>query len=270
MDLFSSIVLGIIQGLTEFLPVSSSGHLVLFSSLLDVQSSSVVFEVLVHVGTLGAVLVAFWHEFRQMVQGFCKILTNPGKLVQLYKTDVGARLFIWLVVGTLPTVAAALLFKEQVEQAFTSPKFVGGTLILTGLILFLADRVPQNAEEKEQTLLDSLWVGLGQAVAILPGISRSGTTIAFGLARGLGRQQAARFSFLLSIPSILGALVYSLPNLVGGRAPASLWVLAAGMLAAGFTGYLAIRLLVAMVRRGRLAWFAYYTWAVGLLVLTLA
>jgi undecaprenyl-diphosphatase len=270
LSLFSAVLLGIIQGLTEFLPVSSSGHLVLFSSLLNLQQSSIVFEVLVHVGTLGAVLVVFWGEFVEMVQGFLKLIRSPSRWRELYDSDAGCRLFIWLVVGTLPAVAAALLLNDQVERAFSNTRLVGGTLILTGLILFLADRASRRTQGRSQTIADSLWVGIGQAAALLPGISRSGTTIACGLARGLSREQAARFSFLLSIPSIFGALVYSLPDLAKGRTPASTGVLLAGMLAAALTGYLAIRMLLAVIRGGRLVWFSYYTWFVGLLVLIFA
>jgi len=167
-------------------------------------------------------------------------------------------------------VMVALFFKDFVEQAFSSTKFVGVTLLLTGVILFISDRFARSSKEKVQTMLDSLWIGIGQAIAILPGISRSGTTIAFGLARGLNRQQSAQFSFLLSIPGILGALVLSLPDLAAGAVPASAGVLLAGMLAAAVTGYLAIRLLLEVVRRGRLVWFSYYTWLIGILVLILS
>jgi len=205
-----------------------------------------------------------------MLLGFVKILRHPSRLSGLYKSDDDCRLFVWLVVGTLPTIAAALLFKDQVEQAFQSTRLVGGSLILTGIILYAADRFAGGKSGKHQTLLDSLCVGIGQAVAVIPGISRSGATIAAGLARGLSREQAARFSFLLSIPSILGALVYSLPDLVDGSAPASIGIMLAGVLAAGVTGYLAIHLLLAVVRRGRLVWFSYYTWLVGILVLLFA
>jgi len=270
LDLFSAVALGIIQGLTEFLPVSSSGHLVLFSSLLDVKEPSVVFEVLVHVGTLAAVLLVFWNEFVEIVKGFFKLVRSPKQAARLYRSELGCRLFVWLCAGTLPIVIAALLFKDQVEALFSSTRFVGFALIITGLILFIADRVSERSGKSEQSLLDSLWIGIGQAVAVLPGISRSGTTIAFGLARGLSREQAARFSFLLSIPGILGALVLSIPDLAGGAVSASGGVLFAGMLAAAVTGYGAIRLLLQVVRRGRLVWFSYYTWAVGLLVLILS
>jgi undecaprenyl-diphosphatase len=161
LTLLNSIILGIIQGLTEFLPVSSSGHLVLFSSLLNVESSSVVFEVLVHVGTLAAVLAVFWQEFVQVVQGFFKLASGPKQWRELYEGDSRCRLFLWLVVGTIPTILVALLFKDYVEQAFRSTKLVGGTLILTGLILFLADRAAGKGAAQEQTLWDALWVGVG-------------------------------------------------------------------------------------------------------------
>ena len=211
-------------------------------------------------------LVVFWGEFVEMVQGFlADSLSQPVER----DSDAGCRLFIWLVVGTLPAVAGS------------APERSGRTGVLQYQISgwhpdshrlnsLLADRASRRTQGRSQTIADSLWVGIGQAAALLPGISRSGTTIACGLARGLSREQAARFSFLLSIPSIFGALVYSLPDLAKGRTPASTGVLLAGMLAAALTGYLAIRMLLAVIRGGRLVWFSYYTWFVGLLVLIFA
>lgn len=270
MTTIQAIILGIIQGLTEFLPVSSSGHLVLFSQLFDVQGSSLIFEIMVHVGTLLAVLVFFRAEVWSLVMAFFKLLRKPGEAKQLVKEDPGCRLLLAIVLGTIPAVIIAFVFKNQIEQLFGSSLFVGLMLIVTGTILYVTEHYKVTTKElTKMSAKDAIIIGCGQAVAIIPGISRSGTTIAMGLFRGLDRESAARFSFLLAIPTILGALVLSLEELFAGTAMMSTGVLAAGFVAAALTGYLAIHFLLDIVRKGRLIWFSYYTWAVGALVIAL-
>ncbi len=270
MTTIQAIVLGIIQGLTEFLPVSSSGHLVLFSQLFSVQESSLVFEVIVHVGTLLAVLVAFRSEVWVLITSFFKLLKSPKAAKNLVKSDPGCRLLLAIVMGTLPTVVVAFVLKEQIEQLFSSSLFVGFMLIVTGTILYVTDRHEvKNKELGKVTSKDALVIGCGQALAILPGLSRSGTTIAMGLFRGLDRESAARFSFLLAIPAILGALVFSLDGLLAGTAMIGTGALGAGFIAAALTGYVAIHFLLDLVKKGKLVWFSYYTWIAGVLVIIL-
>lgn len=269
MTTFQAIFLGIIQGLTEFLPVSSSGHLVLFSQLFEVQEPSLVFEVMVHVGTLLAVLVVFRSEVQLLFTSLLKLLRNPQQAERLVKEDQGCRLLVGIVIGTLPTVAVAFLFKQHIEQFFSSSLLVGIMLIITGFVLYATERHSREKRSRNLSFLDALIVGLGQALAILPGLSRSGTTISMGLLRGLDRNQAASFSFLLAIPAILGALVLSLGDLVGGAVTLSWGNLLAGLITSALTGYLAIRFFLNMVRQGKLIWFSYYTWSVGVLVIVL-
>ena len=270
MTTIQAIVLGVIQGLTEFLPVSSSGHLVLFSQIFSIQQSSLIFEVMVHVGTLFAVVVAFRREVWLLIRSFFTLLRRPGEAKGLIKEDPGCRLLVAIIVGTLPAVVVALVLKEQVEYLFSSSLFVGFMLMVTGTILFVTERYTVTSKKAEQiSLRDAVLIGAGQAVAILPGISRSGTTIAVGLFRGLDRESAARFSFLLAIPAILGGLVVSLGDLFSGTAEMGLGVLGAGFIAAALTGYLAIYFLLDLVRKGRLVLFSYYTWIVGALVIIL-
>ena len=252
MTVIKAIFLGIIQGLTEFLPVSSSGHLVLFSHLLNVQEPSLVFEVIVHVGTLLAVLVAFRAEVRLLFISFLKIVSQPKKAKKFVQTDQGCRLLWGIILGTIPAVVAALFFKDAIEQLFTSSLFVGFMLIVTGSLLYFTERHQSRKKNLEHlSVLDSLLIGSGQAVAILPGISRSGTTIAVGLLRGLDRESSARFSFLLTIPAILGALVLSLGDLVGGTGSIGAAPLVAGLVASAFTGYVAIRFFLNLVKKGK-------------------
>ena len=270
MTTIQAIILGIIQGLTEFLPVSSSGHLVLFSRLFKVQEPSLIFEVMVHVGTLLAVLVVFRSEVLLLFRSFLALLQNPKDAKQQMEQDPGSRLLLALVLGTIPAVLAALLFKDQIEGLFSSSLFVGFMLLATGTILYLTERLSGAKQRLEtMTLKDAVLIGLGQAVAMVPGISRSGTTIAAGLVRGLDRESAARFSFLLAIPAILGALVLSIGDLFSGAAQIGWGVMGAGFVAAALTGYVAIHFLLDLVKKGKLVWFSYYTWAIGALVILL-
>lgn len=269
MTILQAVVLGIIQGLTEFLPVSSSGHLVLFSQLFNVEEPSLLFEVIVHVGTLLAVLAVFRQEVAALVAAYWKLLTKPTKFRQLMQ-DQDCRLAVALVLGTIPAVVAALLLKERLEQFFSSSLFVGVMLIVTGLILYLTEkRAVRGRGRKVPGLGDALFIGCGQAVAILPGVSRSGTTMAAGLLRGLDKERAAKFSFLLAIPAILGALVLSLVEVLGRGTTLSAGALGAGLVSSAITGYAAITFFLQLVRKGRLVWFSYYTWLVGGLVIVL-
>lgn len=270
MTTVQAVILGVIQGLTEFLPISSSGHLVLFSRLFNVQESSLIFEVMAHVGTLLAVLVVFRVEVLTLLVSFLKLLLNPKQAKVLVQEDPGCRLLAALVVGTIPAVIAALVLKEQIEQLFSSSLFVGLMLIVTGVILYATERSKGAAKGMVKvSLKDAFLIGCGQALAIVPGLSRSGTTIAAGLFRGLDKESAARFSFLLSIPAILGALVVSLGDLLAGTAMIQTGAIAAGFAAAAVTGYFAIHVLLDLVKKGRLVWFSYYTWAAGALVVIL-
>lgn len=270
MSIFQAIFLGILQGVTEFLPVSSSGHLVLFSHLFHVQEPSLVFEIMVHVGTLLAVLVAFRAELVELVKAFLKVFRNPKEAKNLVQNDAGCRLLYAIVLGTIPAVGAALFLKEQIEQLFTSSLFVGFMLIVTGTILYVAERHGTEGKKLARlSALDALIIGCGQAVAILPGISRSGTTISTGVFRGLDRESAARFSFLLAIPVILGALVFSIRDVFSGTVMISVGTLMIGLVAAAVTGYLSINFFLKLVKQGKLVWFSYYTWFVGALVIVL-
>lgn len=266
MTIIQAIILGIVQGVTEFLPVSSSGHLVLMSQLFGVREQSIVFEVIVHVGTLLAVLAVFRSEVKLLAASLVKLVGNPKQAEVLLRQDSGCRLLVALVVGTLPAVAVALLLKNQVERLFSSSLAAGVMLIVTGFVLFAAEKRAAGSRS-DPSLLDALLIGCGQAVAVLPGLSRSGTTIAVGLFRGLDRQSAARFSFLLSVPAILGALVLSLLDLFSGTVTLGAGVLISGLISAAVTGYLAIRFFLAMLRKGKLVWFSYYTWLVGAVII---
>ncbi|MDR1444516.1 MAG: undecaprenyl-diphosphate phosphatase [Treponema sp.] len=257
MNVFEAVVLGTIQGLTEFLPVSSSGHLVLFQKILGVSGPALFFDTLVHGGTLIAVLVVLWGDIWPLLKRPIQPLTG------------------YLILGTLPVVAAALIFNDAVEAAFESGAFLGFAFLLTSIFLASAEILSKRAlrlrQKGEMTWLDSLFIGIFQAIAIIPGLSRSGSTISASLIRGLDRGFAARFSFLLSIPAILGALVLQIKELAGnsGAAGESTGVLplAAGTIAAAAVGFFAIKFMLKLVRERSLWGFAAYTGLLGILTL---
>lgn len=269
--LWPTLLLGLIQGLTEFLPVSSSGHLVVGSHLLPLKPS-LLLDVILHVGTLLPVLWLYRAELLEILVALGRVF-GKARLAQLWQTDRGLRLAVCVVIGTLPTALMGGLLNDLFERLFSSPAVVGVTFLITGGILMstLIRRGAGSAEEPADshlglTPLRGLLVGLAQGCAITPGISRSGTTIAAALLLGVDRTMAARFSFLLSIPAIAGAVALHLrkATLAGNG---ELVVYVAGAAAAAVSGYLALRLLVGLVRRGGMHWFALYLWPLGIAVL---
>lgn len=274
MGPIEALILGIIQGLTEFLPVSSTGHMVLAAEVLrrllgwdaPAESVAVTFDTLLHLGTLLAVLAAFWRDLVQILAAWWRGLRRRRPLETAH-----ARLAWWIVLGTVPATLAGLFLEEIVTGWFGQPKVVGGFLVLTALLLVLAELVGRRRRGLDAlTWLDALLVGLGQAVAIAPGLSRSGTTMAVGIFRGLTREAAARFSFLLSVPIIAGAGLVQLLKAIGrGQLQGQLLPLLIGFPAAALCGYAAIRLLLAYLRRGPLYPFAAYCAVLGLLAISL-
>ena len=253
MTVIQAIILGIVQGLTEFLPISSSGHLVLFQKLLKVEGEVISFNIAVHLATLIAVFIVFRKDI-------FSILKNPfGKMTWL------------LAVGTIPAVVFALLFKDLIDMLFNSGATLGFEFILTGLIMLYAERKKSGNKRLEGTTYkDALIIGAAQAVAILPAVSRSGFTISGALFRGLDRSFAAKFSFLLSIPAILGAAVFDLKDILevsGGGLGMSTLPMIAGTLAAAVSGYLAIKFMLRILQKGSLKIFSYYVFALAVFIL---
>ena len=271
MTVFTSFLLGLIQGVAEFLPISSSGHLAIAQNLLNLQAEiPAFFDVLLHLGTLLAVFVAYWQDIKAMVvEFFCGI----GDLVH-HSTPTpvppARRLILLIILGTLP-LFAVLPIKDKVQGLSDNMIFIGAALIVTGFLLFASDMIRKGRKtERNATWLDVLIVGAGQAIATMPGISRSGMTISAGCFTGFERRFAVRFSFLLSIPAVLGANILSLKDafeagIVWGEVPIYL----VGVVTAAVVGYLCIRLLRMIADKGRFGAFAYYCWAVGLLTLVL-
>jgi undecaprenyl-diphosphatase len=260
LDVLQAIVLGIVQGLTEFAPVSSSAHLVLVPWFLHWPAPTLTFDTTLHLGTLLAVVVYFWRDIWDLIRAFFASLRDRNLAGEPLKKVA------WLlIVATIPAALAGALFKDFFEALFEQPLYVGILLLVTAATLFMSERVAARARGLERlTLADSLVIGVAQAAAIAPGISRSGATMSGGLVMGLTRIAAARFSFLLSIPIIFGAGVMQLRQVVKGAEPTPLVLLAIGFIVSAVTGYLCIRFLMRYLQNRTLNVFAAYCAALGL------
>ena len=273
MTYLTAFLLGLVQGVAEFLPISSSGHLAIAQNLLGLEDAGSVpefFDVLLHLGTLIAVFAAYWTDICEMVVEFFRGIGDLVHRSTPSPVPPARRLILLIIVGTLP-LFAVLPIRKHVQGLTDNMVFVGAALIVTGILLFLCDRVRKGRKtERSATWVDALLVGVGQAVATLPGVSRSGMTITAGCFVGYERRFAVRFSFLLSIPAVLGANILSIGDAVqAGINGAEVPMYLVGVVTAAVTGYLCIRLLKYVADKGRFGAFAYYCWAVGILTLVL-
>ena len=271
MTYLTAFLLGLVQGVAEFLPISSSGHLAIAQNLLGMQEAGSVpefFDVLLHLGTLIAVFAAYWKDICEMVVELFRGIGDLAHRSTPSPVPPARRLILLIIVGTLP-LFAVLPIRKHVQGLTDNMVFVGAALIVTGILLFLCDRVRKGRKtERSATWVDALLVGVGQAVATLPGVSRSGMTITTGCFVGFERKFAVRFSFILSIPAILGANILSIKDAVdAGINWSEMPMYLIGVAVAAVTGYLCIRLLKMIADRGRFGAFAYYCWTVGALVL---
>ncbi|MCD7945976.1 MAG: undecaprenyl-diphosphate phosphatase [Clostridiales bacterium] len=277
MNFLTSILLGLIQGLAEFLPISSSGHLSLFQNFFGLQTaeqSSLFFDVLLHLGTLIAVFVYYWDDIRGMAVEFgdmCLELAGQRRSRPNAQSMSLRRMLLLIVVGTLPLLLV-LPVKSRIESLYDNTWFVGVALLITGLLLFISDRLAKGRKTvRSATLVDVLLVGCAQAVATVPGLSRSGATISAGLLLGFDRKFAVRYSFLLSIPAVIGANLLSLVEAFQAGIDWSLLpVYIVGVCVAAMSGYFAIGVVKKLTDQGRFGSFAYYCWGVGALTIILS
>ena len=271
MTYFSAFLLGLVQGIAEFLPISSSGHLSIAQNLLKIDAVvPEFFDVLLHLGTLAAVFVAYWRDICAMVTELIHGVSDLAHGTTPRQVPPARRLILLIIVGTLP-LFAILPVHKKVQALGNNMVFIGAALVATGFLLFACDLVRKGKKtERSATLADVLVVGAGQAIATMPGISRSGMTITAGCFVGFERRFAVRFSFLLSIPAVLGANILSLKDAVAaGIVWAEVPMYLVGVVTAAVVGYVCIRLLRMVAEKGRFGAFAYYCWAVGLLTLLL-
>jgi len=269
MDPLSAIILGVVQALTEFLPVSSSGHLVLGRSVLGLSlGNGAAFEVAVHFGTLLSVLVVLREDVLRLMRSALAVVSAPGRARARWRDDAATREIVAIAVGCVPAGVVGLAFKDELEQAFGSPHLVCGALIVTGVWLGLTHWVRPGAGEV--TPVRAALIGLAQAVAIIPGISRSGSTIAAAIFLKVDRAAAARFSFLMSVPVIAGAsLLKAREMMVNPPQNSEILAFALGGAVSFVVGMFALWFLLRLVERGRLSWFAPYCLAVGVIGLAL-
>lgn len=251
-EIIKTVILGAIQGFTEFLPISSSGHLLVFRKMFGLAEAGLLLDTMLHFGTLLAVLAVFWREVWEMIKKPFSHLT------------------LLVIVGTIPTAIIGLFFKDLFEELARTGVTVGWEFIATGLILWWADRYKERGfkEIKDISYKDSFIVGTLQGVAILPAISRSGLTIAGSLFRGIERKSAAKFSFLISIPAIMGAVVLQGKDILEGSIEGiSLSALVIGTVVSAVCGYIAVRWMLKIIQQGSLKGFSVYVWLLGLGVL---
>lgn len=267
MNLLDSFILGGLQGITEFLPISSSGHLVLGESLLGLKVEDLKsFDVVVHMGTLMAIFVYFWSDIKGMLLAIVDFF--KGKLK---KDDPFGKLIIYILIGTVPAVFAGLFLEEWIDARFRNVEAVALSMIVVGIIFILGEfafKYLHKAGVKGMSWHKAIFIGVAQAVALIPGVSRSGSTIVAGLFQGVERSQAARFSFLLGIPAIAGAGLLTALKVSG---PAILevgvWALTVGFLSAFAFGLLSVSLLMRFLKKHSLNWFALYLLLLGSFIL---
>ena len=271
MGYISAVFMGALQGVAEFLPISSSGHLALFQrffAMENYEETQMFFTVLLHLGTLISVFVYYWHDIIDMIREFFLAIGDLFHAKQRRgrpaPTPPARRLVLLIVVSILP-LFLILPIKDVVEEAMSNAAFVALALIVTGCILYLSDQMAKGRKSaRTATVADALLVGCAQAVGTLPGISRSGITISAGLLRGFDRSFAVRFSFLMSLPAVLGANILTLKDAVeAGIDLTQLPVYLAGTLVAAVVGYFAIRLVNLLADKGKFGAFAWYCWIVG-------
>jgi undecaprenyl-diphosphatase len=266
MTWINALILGLVQGLTEFLPISSSGHLAILQHFMGIKEPMVFFDIMLHLGTLFAIFVYFREDILNLLAALAgrDIVAADAGFVWTGTRTQAWRYAVWLVIGTIPAGIAGLAFNDAIHDAFTGIRVPAVCLLVTGTFLFFAGRVSEGKAEAHQSPWHvALLIGCAQAVALLPGISRSGATICAALFLGFSRNAAARFSFFLAIIAILGATVLESKDVIGsGSVPfMSYTILGAG--AAFISGLIALYVLIGMLRRGNLGLFAYYCWALG-------
>lgn len=268
MDIIQAIIIGLVQGLTEFLPVSSSAHLIFAQQFLGVTEPSLAFDVLLHLGTLVAVVGYFFKDIVRMIIAFFKSLTDivKGRFKSEIKRDSYKKLAWFTILATIPVGIAGIVFDDLVESLFAGITLPAFFLLITGCLLFASQRMNTGKINIDEiNWKEALILGCGQACALLPGLSRSGTTIATGLLLDLDKEFAAKFSFILSIPAILGATVIQLKDVSITNVELTAWI--AGFAIAAISGYLAIKFLLKLIKERSLDVFAYYCWIIGIIIL---
>ena len=267
MTYFEAVILGLVQGLAEFLPISSSGHLALLQQWFGIDENKVLlFAVLLHVGTLISVFIVYWRDIWELIVELCLTIKDlcTGKGLRLEERPV-RKLGVMIIVATIPTAIIGLLFNDLFDKLYTSVLPIGIGLIITGFLLILAERTGNSTRGIDKmNFRNALFIGTVQGIAICPGISRSGSTLFGSLICNLDRKFAVKFVFLISIPSILGSAVMEAPDAIEtGIDMAQLGPVIVGMAVAAVSGLIAIKTMIKIVSDKKLSYFSYYVWALG-------
>ena len=274
MTALMSMFLGLVQGLAEFLPISSSGHLSIIQNLFGMnyaEEEHLLFDVLLHLGTLAAVFVVYWKEIKEMATDTLGVLSGRSdSKSEDGRVKPSIRNVILIIIATLPLLII-LPFNDKIELLYYNTPFISFALIITGILLYVSGKISEGRKsDKTSTVADAIVVGISQAIATIPGISRSGTTITVGLSRGFKREYAAKFSFLLSIPAVLGSVLVTLISAIKeGVIWSNVPVYLLGMLVSGVSGYFALKLVKKLITSDHFSKFAYYCWGAGILSLIL-
>ncbi len=254
MSFIEAIILGIVQGFTEFLPISSSGHLVLGQHFLGINIPGNVFEIVVHVGTLFSILVVFWKDLFQI------LISLKEKKTQIF--------ILTIILGTIPAVLVGFFLKDHIEKAFDSIQVVSTALLFTGILLISTKWT--TVRKDKISVLHGVWIGVAQAFAIIPGISRSGSTIGMGLILGLNPKQTAKFSFILAIPALIGSgLLTVLDTVQSSESLLPYSVITAGFISSFLMGWISLKWLIHLLQKGKFYWFGVYCFLIGLIALAL-
>lgn len=271
MTLLEAIILGLVQGLSEFLPISSSGHLALLQYFFKIEGESVLaFAVLLHLGTLISIFAVYYKDILDLIKELCAtikdIFTGKGPRINANETR---RLGFMIITATIPTGIIGVAFQDLFGELYLSLVAIGIGLLITGTFLWFAEKMSQGKKSvQNMKFFDAFLVGIFQSIAISPGISRSGATIVGGLLSGIKRELAVRFAFLISIPSVLGAVILEAPSAFENGMDATLLVpILVGVIIAAISGFIAIKTMIRIVSNKKLYYFSFYTWAVGASVL---
>lgn len=264
MDLFEAIFLGILQGITEFLPVSSSGHLVLAQSLFGTDlETGITFEIVVHFGSFCSIVLYYRELIGEILKDLFKSMTPEGIKTGMYKTNSNVKFCLFILISMIPAMIVGFTMEDTIEELFMNPFFVSCMLLVTGTILFSTKFVKNP--DKEVNATRSLIMGIAQAFAIIPGISRSGSTISIGLYTGMNREEVANFSFLMVLPVLAGAMLLAIMDLLEtGIEAAAVITLVTGFFTSFIAGYFALSYLVKLLKNAKFYYFSYYCWLVGI------
>ncbi|MCR2042717.1 undecaprenyl-diphosphatase UppP [Anaerosalibacter massiliensis] len=269
MTFIQAIILGIFQGVTEFLPISSSGHLVVLQHFFGIKEGNLFFTEMLHFGTLISIFIVYFNDIIKIIIEFFRMLGQGIKNKKFKITNIYQKMAILIIIGSIPTAIIGLVFKDSFEKLYSSISAISIAFLITGFILWFVDKKARgNKDVKDMSLFDSILIGVFQGAAIAPGISRSGSTIAGGLFRGLNRKLATEFSFLLALPATFGAGLLGIKEVIdtGSKAHFSAPLLL-GVVISTVVGVISIKILIKLLENEKLYYFSYYLWALGIILL---